>query len=82
MLPAVEMRSWQSSTVYLGSFVIASTLSMGGFAALYGEVTKRLGATQQCVDVGLRLFSSAMSIIVGVLWCVLSIFGDKEKYFH
>jgi hypothetical protein len=68
--------------VYLGSFVIASTLSMGCFAALYGEVTKRLGATQQCVDVGLRLFSSAMSIIVGVLWCVLSIFGDKEKYFH
>lgn len=82
MLPAVEMRSWRSSTVYLGSFVVASTLSMGCFAALYGEVTKRLGATQQCVDLALRLFSSAMSIVVGVLWCVLSVFGEKDKYFH
>ena len=82
VLPAVEMRSARSSTLYLGSFVLASTLSMGLFAALYGEVTKRLGATQQMVDLALRLFSSAMSIIIGSLWFVLSVLGKKEAFFH
>jgi hypothetical protein len=76
------MRSWSSSTIYLGSFVVASTLSMGTFAAIYGEITKRLGATQQLVDLFLRLFSSAMSILVGTLWLVLSILGDLDNFFH
>lgn len=82
VLPAVEMRSLKSSTVYLSSFIIASTLSMGMFASLYGEVTKRLGATQSFVDLGLRIFSSTMSVLIGILWFVLSIRGDKEKFFH
>jgi hypothetical protein len=34
VLPAIEMRHWQSSTLYLGSFIIASTFSMGAFAAM------------------------------------------------
>ena len=82
VLPAVEMRSLKSSTVYLSSFIIASTLSMGMFASLYGEITKRLGATQSLVDLSLRIFSSTMSVLVGILWFVLSIRGDKEKFFH
>ena len=82
VLPAVEMRSWTSSTIYLGSFIFASTLSMGMFAALYGEATKRIGATQYCIDLALRVFSSAMSIIVGVLWFTLSVLGDLDKFFH
>ena len=32
VLPAVEMQHWQSSLLYLGSFMVASTLSMGLFA--------------------------------------------------
>ena len=43
VLPAVEMQHWQSSTLYLGTFIITSTLSMGLFAACYGEFTRRLG---------------------------------------
>ena len=32
VLPAVEMHHWQSSVLYLGSFMMASTVSMGLFA--------------------------------------------------
>jgi len=32
VLPAVEMQHWQSSLLYLGSFMVASALSMGLFA--------------------------------------------------
>ena len=35
VLPAVEMQHWQSSLLYLGSFMVASTLSMGLFAGVY-----------------------------------------------
>lgn len=82
VLPAVEMQNWMSSAIYLGTFVCASTLSMGGFAALYGEITKRIGATQQSLDFALRVFSSSMSIIVGTIWFVLSILGKLEDFFH
>lgn len=82
VLPAVEMRSLQSASLYLGSFVLASTLSMGAFAALYGEVTKRIGSTQHAVEFMLRAFSSAMSILVGVIWVVLSVLGKLDELFH
>lgn len=82
VLPAVEMTSWQASIVYLGSFVVASTLSMGAFAALYGEATKRIGAAQFFFDFVVRVFSSSMSIIVGVIWFVLAVLGKMEEFFH
>jgi hypothetical protein len=82
VLPAVEMRSLRSSGIYLGTFVLASTLSMGCFAALYGEVTKRLGATQRGMDLALRLFSSGISILVGSLWFTLAALGDLDDFLH
>lgn len=82
VLPAVEMQSWRASTLYLGSFVIASTLSMGAFAALYGELTKRMGSTAESVELGLRVFSASLSIVVGVLWLVLSLIGKLDTFFH
>ncbi len=82
VLPAVEMQNIQSSFLYLTSFIVASTLSMGTFAALYGELTKRLGATAENVEFGLNIFSSAMSIIVGTIWFVLSLLGKLEGMFH
>jgi len=68
VLPAVEMQHWQSSLLYLGSFMAASTLSMGVFAACYGEATRRIGSAGVSVEFGLRVFSSSTSIIVG-RWC-------------
>lgn len=82
VLPAVEMQNWRYSFIYLGSFIFASTLSMGAFAALYGELTKRLGATAESVELGLSVFSAAMSIIVGTIWLVLSLLGKLEGLFH
>ena len=82
VLPAVEMQSWKASTCYLLSFIVASTLSMGAFAALYGELTKRLGSTAESVELGLRILSSSLSIVVGLLWSVLSLMGNLDTYFH
>ena len=82
VLPAVEMQNWRSSFLYLGTFIVASTMSMGTFAALYGELTKRIGATAESVELALSVFSSAMSIIVGVLWFTLSALGKLEGLFH
>ena len=82
VLPAVEMQSLRASSIYLGSFIVASTLSMGTFAALYGELTKRLGSTAEFIELGLRVFSSSLSVIVGILWLVLSLMGKLEDFFH
>lgn len=75
VLPTVEMTRWQSSCIYLGSFVVASTISMGFFAACFGEVTRRIGARAESVEYGLRLFSSFAAIVVGAVWLSLSILG-------
>jgi len=75
VLPTVEMTRWQSSCIYLGSFVVASTLSMGAFSATWGEVTRRIGARAESAEAGLRLFSSAAAVVVGAVWLSLSILG-------
>lgn len=82
VLPAVEMTSLQSAFIYLGAFIFSSTLSMGLFAALYGEATKRLGSTAENVDLALTIFSAFLSIVVGCLWLVLSLFDKLDVYFH
>lgn len=81
VLPAVEMQRWSSSFLYLGSFILASTLSMGSFAALYGEATRRLGTTAESMEFGLSIFSSGMSILVGVIWFVFSLLGKLDDIF-
>jgi hypothetical protein len=82
VLPAVEMQNWRYSFVYLGSFILTSTISMGTFAALYGELTRRIGATAESIELGLSVFSAAMSILVGTVWLVMSILGKLDSLFH
>ena len=84
VLPAVEMTSVYSSVLYLGSFILASTLSMGLFAALYGEVTRRMinSTTEGCVEYTLRTFSCGMSVLCGLLWLYLSSQGKLDEFFH
>ena len=72
VLPALELQHWQSSTIYLGSFTITSTLSMGVFAAAYGEGTKRLGASSESLELALRLISSSASVLVGLVWIAIT----------
>jgi len=53
---------------------------MALFAASYGELTKRIGATWR-IEFHLKIFSCALSIIVGSLWLVLSYFGLLDEVF-
>lgn len=82
VVPAVEMKNWHSSTLYLTSFTISSTLCMGIFAAIFGEITKRAGSTSGYVELLINIFSSLLSIIVGFIWILLSSMGKLEEIFE
>jgi hypothetical protein len=57
-------------------------MSMGAFAAMYGECTKKIGATAEWMELFLNVFSASLSIVVGTIWFVLSLFGKLENFFH
>ncbi|GMF17841.1 unnamed protein product [Phytophthora lilii] len=81
VLPAVVLNNWGKSTAYLGSFCGASILTMGVFAALYGEITRRLGGNTPVMDFRVGMCSSAFSFIVGCLWIILQSFGVLDDIF-
>ncbi len=82
VLPAVVMDDWGKSTSYLGSFCIASIFIMGVFAALYGEITGRLGRSSYLMEFRIGVFSAAFSLIVGVAWIILQATGQMDKIFE
>ncbi|KAH7465653.1 uncharacterized protein KRP23_12193 [Phytophthora ramorum] len=81
VLPAVVLNNWGKSTAYLGSFCVASILIMGVFAALYGEITRRLGGNTPVMDFRIGMCSSAFSFIVGCLWIILQSLGVLDDIF-
>jgi len=80
VLPAVQLHDWALSSLYLSSFIFTSTITMGIFSAMYGEVTLRLGTSARLMY-SLSLFSSLLSVVVGVLWMILSWMGKLEEIF-
>lgn len=80
VLPAVQMHSWTKSMLYLGCFIFTSTLTMGIFAALYGELTHRVSDTK-LVLYRLSLFSAWLCVIVGVVWIILLAIGILDDVF-
>ena len=82
VLPAVEMKNWSAASIYLLCFVVSSTLCMGIFAAMYGEMTKKLGDMNGFVEFFVNMFSCSLSLIVGILWVVLSCMGKLEEFFE
>lgn len=82
VLPVVELNDGSAAGLYVLSFVISSTLCMGAFAAFYGEATKRLGATAEAVEYYINIFSCSLSVIVGLIWFVLSVNGKLDQFFH
>jgi hypothetical protein len=82
VVPAVEMKSLYSSILYLTSFTVSSTLCMGIFAAVFGEMTRRAGSTSGLMELLINLFSSLLSIAVGATWMVLSSTGRLEELFE
>ena len=53
--PAVQLHDWGKSSLYLGTFCIFSSLTMGVFAAVYGGITHRLGMKMEKLDFGLKV---------------------------
>jgi len=83
VLPAVELHDWKLALVYLSTFCITSTVIMGFFAAFYGHCTTMLVASGSSAKFEFRMavFSSSLSIIVGVLWLSLLSIGKLHDIF-
>jgi hypothetical protein len=81
VLPAVGLHDTFKSFLYLGSFCFVSIATMGVFAAVYGEATGRLGERSELMAFRIAIFSSMLSVIVGVLWLVLAAFGKLQEVF-
>ncbi|KAG2782849.1 hypothetical protein JG687_00009755 [Phytophthora cactorum] len=81
VLPAVGLHDTVKSCTYLGSFCITSIATMGIFAAAYGEATGRLGERSELLAFRISIFSSMLSVIVGVLWLVLAAIGKLQEVF-
>ncbi|CAH0476180.1 unnamed protein product [Peronospora belbahrii] len=81
VLPAVVLNDWVKSAAYLASFCIASVFIMGIFAAIYGEITGRLGGNSLAVEFRIGIFSAFFSLIVGVAWIGLQATGQMSAVF-
>ncbi|ETV90297.1 hypothetical protein H310_14896 [Aphanomyces invadans] len=81
VMPAVRYHNWMRSMVYLGTFCATSIVIMGLFAAMYGELTSRLGQRSAVVAYRINVFSAVLSIGVGILWIVLVALGKMKAVF-
>jgi hypothetical protein len=78
VLPAIALRDEPLVFGYFGGFVVAIVFAMGVFAAAWGWATRLLGEKGGVkVQRGLALFSSALCIVVGVVWTSLAVAGTK-----
>ena len=80
VIPAVQLHDSVLATLYLSSFCVSSTLTMGCFASVYGSCSKGFGRRTQ-LEFQIHLFSASLSIIVGVTWLVLLAMGKLEDFF-
>jgi ABC-type nickel/cobalt efflux system permease component RcnA len=81
VLPAVILNDWAKSSAYLLSFCIASIFIMGVFAASYGEITGRLTQFSDSLLYRIGIFSSCVSLGVGILWIILVATGSLDVVF-
>mmetsp|Transcript_48742 Transcript_48742/g.49104 ORF Transcript_48742/g.49104 Transcript_48742/m.49104 type:complete len:190 (-) Transcript_48742:250-819(-) len=83
VIPAVQLQHWGLAFLYLGSFCISSTLTMGCYAAMYGTCS-RYGSESRgcgCTTFRIELFSAILSIFVGVVWLLLLSLGILDDVF-
>lgn len=81
VIPAVQLHDPFRSTIYLGTFCITSTMVMGCFAALYGLCSSKVSASSSKFEFMMEMFSSSLSIIVGLLWLFLIYLGKLHDIF-
>ena len=79
VLPAVALGRSSLAFGYFAGFCVATVATMGAFAALYGEVTSRLGdAHGESLRRALLRVSAGACLAVGVAWIALSASGVIE----
>jgi cell division septation protein DedD len=76
VIPAVQIRNPWLGTLYLATFCITSTLTMGCFAAFYGKLFKKAGW-----EFRIECASACLSLVVGILWLVLLATGKMDAVF-
>ena len=77
VLPAVQIRNPFLGSMYLITFCLFSTLTMGCFAAGYGRLfAKRIGW-----EFRIECISACLSLVVGILWLILVGTGKMEEVF-
>lgn len=82
VIPAVQLKDWKLSTLYLGVFCISSTIVMGCYAALYGTCSSKLGKERGTRwEFIMECISAALSIIVGIMWLTLLALGKLDAVF-
>jgi hypothetical protein len=80
VIPAVQIRDAKLSTLYLGTFCLASTVTMGCFASLYGVVSTLVGRRNGW-EFRVECVSACMSILVGITWLILVGLGKLDDVF-
>jgi hypothetical protein len=78
VLPAVQMTNPLWGTLYLLTFCICSTLTMGCFAMCYGRL---FGQCHGLWEFRMECFSACLSVLVGILWLTLLRLGKMEDVF-
>ncbi len=81
VIPAVQLHNLWHSIVYLGSFCITSTLTMGCFAAAYGICSSGVSSNSDTLAFRMEVFSASLSVLVGWLWLTLLYLGILHDIF-
>jgi VIT1/CCC1 family predicted Fe2+/Mn2+ transporter len=82
VLPAVTLHNPRKSAAYLGIFFLASIAAMGAFTSVFGYLTCALeNATRaRWFSYYMCMFTSILSICVGIVWLAISFTSDLEEY--
>ena len=64
------------AVAYLTTFGFSSTLTMGLFASVYGEITTWCGGAR-AINLAVGLFSASCSVLIGVVWLWFLLRGEE-----
>ncbi len=82
VIPAVQLHNWKLATFYLLTFCAVSTLTMGSYSALYGTFSSYISTgNAEVMEYRVELFSSGLSLFVGVMWLFLLSIGKLHDIF-
>ena len=82
VLPAVQLHDFKLAVLYLSTFCVFSTITMGVYAALYGTLSSYISnGNSASMEYKVELFSSGLSLFVGILWLVLLSIGKLHDIF-